>query len=79
MTIDIYKEAFYSPSSFFSSFFAPTEIYVVAKEDIEKAKLEQTRKQLEAINNRIAYYEEQRAEVQKELDKLAPKKETANA
>ncbi len=78
MTIDIYKDAFFSNSPF-SSFFAPTEIYVVAREDIEKAKLEQTKKQLEAINNRIAYYEEQRAEVQKELDKLTPKKETANA
>ena len=76
MTIDIYKDAFFSHSAF-SSFFAPTEIYVVAREDIEKAKLEQTKKQLEAINNRIAYYEEQKAEVQKELDKLTPKKETA--
>ncbi len=77
MTIDLH-DAFFSHSPF-SSFFAPTEIYVVAREDIEKAKLEQTKKQLEAINNRIAYYEEQRAEVQKELDKLTPKKETANA
>ena len=76
MTIDLYKDAFFSNSPF-SSFFAPTEIYVVAREDIEKAKLEQTKKQLEAINNRIAYYEEQRTEVQKELDQLTPKKETA--
>ena len=75
MTIDIYKDAFFSHSPF-SSFFAPTEIYVVAREDIEKAKEEQTRKQLEAINNRIAYYEEQRTEVQKELDQLTRKKET---
>ena len=75
MTIDIYKDAFFSNSPF-SSFFAPTEIYVVAREDIEKAKLEQTKKQLEAINNRIAYYEEQRTEVQKELDQLTRKKET---
>ena len=76
MTIDIYKDAFFSHSPF-SSFFAPTEIYVVAREDIEKAKLEQTKRQLEAIENRIAYYEEQRTEVQKELDQLTPKKETA--
>ena len=76
MTIDIYKDAFFSHSPF-SSFFAPTEIYVVAREDIEKAKLEQTKRQLEAINNRIAYYEEQRTEVQKELKKLTPTKETA--
>ena len=55
MTIDIYKQAFYSPSSFFSSFFAPTEIYVVAKEDIEKAKHEQYHAQLKAINERIDY------------------------
>ena len=75
MTIDLH-DAFFSNSPF-SSFFAPTEIYVVAREDIEKAKLEQTRKQLEAINNRIAYYEEQRTEVQKELKKLTPTKETA--
>ena len=76
MTIDIYKDAFFSHSPF-SSFFAPTEIYVVAREDIEKAKLEQTKKLLEAIYNRIAYYEEQRTEVQKELDQLTRKKETA--
>lgn len=75
MTIDIYKQAFYSNSPF-SSFFAPTEIYVVAREDIEKVKEEQTRKQLEAINNRIAYYEQARTEVQKELDELTHKKET---
>ena len=75
MTIDIYKDAFFSHSPF-SSFFAPTEIYVVAREDIERAKLEQTKKQLEAINNRIAYYEEQKTEVQKELKRLTPTKET---
>ena len=75
MTIDLH-DAFFSNSPF-SSFFAPTEIYVVAREDIEKAKLEQTKKQLEAINNRIAYYEEQRTEVQKELDQLTRTKETA--
>ena len=76
MTIDIYKQTFYSNSPF-SSFFAPTEIYVVAREDIEKVKEEQTRKQLEAINNRIAYYEQARTEVQQELDKITRKQETA--
>ena len=75
MTIDLYKDAFFSNSPF-SSFFAPTEIYVVAREDIEKAKLEQNRKQLEAINNRIAYYESQREDVLKTIEKLTPKKET---
>ena len=75
MTIDLYKDAFFSNSPF-SSFFAPTEIYVVAREDIEKAKLEQNRKQLEAINNRIAYYEAQRDDVLKTIAKLTPKKET---
>ena len=75
MTIDLYKDAFFSNSPF-SSFFAPTEIYVVAREDIEKAKLEQNRKQLEAINNRIAYYESQRDNVLKTIEKLTPKKET---
>jgi len=75
MTIDLYKDAFFSNSPF-SSFFAPTEIYVVAREDIEKAKLEQYRKQLEAINNRIAYYESQRDDVLKTIAKLTPKKET---
>jgi len=75
MTIDLYKDAFFSNSPF-SSFFAPTEIYVVAREDIEKAKLEQNRKQLEAINNRIAYYESQRDDVLKTIAKLTPKKET---
>ena len=75
MTIDLYKDAFFSNSPF-SSFFAPTEIYVVAREDIEKAKLEQTERQLEAIENRIAYYESQRDDVLKTIAKLTPKKET---
>ena len=68
MTIDIYKQAFYSPSSFFSSFFAPTEIYVVAKEDIEKAKHDQYHVQLKAINERISYLQEQKVEVQGKID-----------
>ena len=76
MTIDIYKEAFYSPSSFFSSFFAPTEIYVVAKEDIEKAQQAQYKEQVEAIDARIKYLQSKKAEVQK---LITPAKETANA
>ena len=75
MTIDIYKEAFYSPSSFFSSFFAPTEIYVVAKEDIEKAQQAQYKEQVEAIDKRIQYLQSKKAEVQK---LITPAKETAN-
>ena len=76
MTIDIYKEAFYSPSSFFSSFFAPTEIYVVAKEDLEKAQQAQYKEQVEAIDARIKYLEIKKSEVQK---LITPTKETANA
>ena len=76
MTIDIYKEAFYSPSSFFSSFFAPTEIYVVAKEDLEKAQQAQYQEQVEAIDKRIEYLQSKKAEVQK---LITPAKETANA
>ena len=68
MTIDIYKQAFNSPSSFFSRFFAPTEIYVVAKEDIEKAKHDQYHAQLKAINERITYLQEQKTEVQSKID-----------
>ena len=69
MTIDIYKEAFYSqPNSFFSSFFAPTEIYVVAKEDIEKARHEQYHAQLKAINERIDYLTTQRTDIQSKID-----------
>ena len=75
MTIDIYKQAFYSPSSFFSSFFAPTEIYVVAKEDIEKAQQAQYKEQVEAIDKRIQYLQSKKAEVQK---LITPAKETAN-
>ena len=75
MTIDLH-DAFFSNSPF-SSFFAPTEIYVVAREDIEKAKLEQTKKQLEAIENRIAYYEQQKEDVLKTIKQLTPSKETA--
>ena len=76
MTIDIYKQAFYSPSSFFSSFFAPTEIYVVAKEDLEKAQQAQYKEQVEAIDERIKYLQSKKAEVQK---LITPAKETANA
>ena len=77
MTIDIYKEAFYStPNSFFSSFFAPTEIYVVAKEDLEKAQQAQYKEQVEAIDARIKYLQSKKAEVQK---LITPAKETANA
>ena len=69
MTIDIYKEAFYSqPNSFFSSFFAPTEIYVVAREDIEKAKHEQYHAQLKAINERIDYLTTQKTDIQSKID-----------
>ena len=69
MTIDIYKEAFYSqPNSFFSSFFAPTEIHVVAREDIEKAKHEQYHAQLKAINERIDYLTTQKADIQSKID-----------
>tara|TARA_R100000353_G_scaffold1064_1_gene1473 strand:- start:308 stop:550 length:243 start_codon:yes stop_codon:yes gene_type:complete len=75
MTIDIYKQAFYSPSSFFSSFFAPTEIYVVAKEDIEKAKHDQYHQQLKAINERITYLQEQKVEVQSKIDAYHKEKE----
>ncbi len=75
MTIDLH-DAFFSNSPF-SSFFAPTEIYVVAREDIEKAKLEQNERQLEAIENRIAYYEQQKQDVLKTIKQLTPKKETA--
>ena len=69
MTIDIYKEAFYSqPNSLFSSFCAPTEIYVVAREDIEKAKHEQYHAQLKAINERIDYLTTQKADIQSKID-----------
>ena len=68
MTIDIYKQAFYSPNSFFSSFFAPTEIYVVAKEDIAKAQHKQYHAQLKAINERIDYLTTQKADIQSKID-----------
>ena len=79
MTIDIYKQAFYSPNSFFSSFFAPTEIYVVAKEDIEKARHDQYHAQLKAINERISYLQEQKVEVQGKIDAYHKKEEATCA
>ena len=75
MTIDIYKQAFYSPNSFFSSFFAPTEIYVVAKEDIEKAQHDQYHAQLKALNERISFLQEQKDEVQAKIDSYHKDKE----
>ena len=71
----IYKH-YYNSDSLFSSFFAPTEIYVVAKEDIEKAQQAQYKKQVESIDARIKYLQSKKAEVQK---LITPAKETANA
>ena len=65
-----------STDSIFSSFFAPTEIYVVAKEDLEKAQQAQYKEQVEAIDARIKYLETKKNEVQK---LITPTKETANA
>ena len=70
----IYKH-YYNSDSLFSSFFAPTEIYVVAKEDIEKAQQAQYKEQVEAIDKRIQYLQSKKAEVQK---LITPAKETAN-
>ena len=72
----IYNPFFSSSDSIFSSFFAPTEIYVVAKEDIEKAQQAQYKEQVEAIDKRIEYLQRRKAEVQK---LITPTKETANA
>ena len=72
----IYNPFFSNSDSLFSSFFAPTEIYVVAKEDIEKAQQAQYKEQVEAIDKRIEYLQSKKAEVQK---LITPAKETANA
>ena len=72
----IYNPFFSNSDSIFSSFFAPTEIYVVAKEDIEKAQQAQYKEQVEAIDARIKYLQSKKAEVQK---LITPAKETANA
>ena len=72
----IYNPFFSNSDSLFSSFFAPTEIYVVAKEDLEKAQQAQYKEQVEAIDARIKYLETKKNEVQK---LITPTKETANA
>ena len=72
----IYNPFFSSSDSIFSSFFAPTEIYVVAKEDLEKAQQAQYKEQVEAIDARIKYLQSKKAEVQK---LITPAKETVNA
>ena len=72
----IYNPFFSNSDSLFSSFFAPTEIYVVAKEDIEKAQQAQYKEQVESIDARIKYLQSKKAEVQK---LITPTKETANA
>ena len=72
----IYNPFFSNSDSLFSSFFAPTEIYVVAKEDIEKAQQAQYKEQVESIDARIKYLQSKKAEVQK---LITPAKETANA
>ena len=72
----IYNPFFSSSDSIFESFFAPTEIYVVAKEDLEKAQQAQYQEQVDAIDERIKYLQSRKAEVQK---LITPTKETANA
>ena len=72
----IYNPFFSNSDSLFSSFFAPTEIYVVAKEDLEKAQQAQYQEQVDAIDERIKYLQSRKAEVQK---LITPTKETANA
>ena len=72
----IYNPFFSNSDSLFSSFFAPTEIYVVAKEDLEKAQQAQYKEQVAAIDARIKYLQSKKAEVQK---LITPAKETANA
>ena len=64
----IYNPFFSNSDSLFSSFFAPTDIYVGAKEDIEKAKHEQYHAQLKAINERIDYLTTQKADIQSKID-----------
>ena len=64
----IYNPFFSNSDSLFSSFFAPTEIYVVAREDIEKAKHEQYHAQLKAINERIDYLTTQKTDIQSKID-----------
>ena len=77
MIYNPYRNSFLSSTdSIFSSFFAPTEIYVVAKEDLEKAQQAQYKEQVEAIDARIKYLETKKTEVQK---LITPTKETANA
>ena len=77
MIYNPYRNSFLSSTdSIFSSFFAPTEIYVVAKEDLEKAQQAQYKEQVEAIDARIKYLETKKNEVQK---LITPTKETANA
>ena len=71
----IYNPFFSNSDSLFSSFFAPTEIYVVAKEDLEKAQQAQYQEQVDAIDERIKYLQSRKAEVQK---LITPAKETAN-
>ena len=71
----IYNPFFSNSDSLFSSFFAPTEIYVVAKEDLEKAQHAQYKEQVEASDARIKYLQSKKAEVQK---LITPAKETAN-
>ena len=69
MIYNPYRNSFLSSTdNIFSSFFAPTEIYVVAKEDIEKARHEQYHAQLKAINERIDYLTTQKADIQSKID-----------
>ena len=68
MTIDIYKQAFYSPNSFFSSFLAPTELYVVANEHIAHAQHAQYHAPLQATNETLDYLPTSTPHIQSKID-----------
>ena len=65
--------------SLFDSFFAPTRVIVVSEERLQAAERKAKQEQIEAVEARITDLTEYRDSLSKELTKLNPVNEEAEA
>ena len=67
------------PPSLFDSFFAPTSVIVVSEERLQAAERKAKQEQIEAVEQRINELTQYRESLSKELVKLNPVNEEAEA
>ena len=67
------------PPSLFDSFFAPTRVIVVSEERLQAAERKAKQEQIEAVEQRINELTQYRESLSKELVKLNPVNEEAEA